>query len=78
MLVGAMILMYLSLDAVGGYNELFRRYLEANPSPNATLYDSENKSCGAVPDDALHLFRGMDSDLPWTGVVFGLMISSIW
>jgi len=78
MLVGAIILMFLSLNAVGGYNELIRRYMEANPSANSTLFDSKNRSCGSVPDNAMHLFRDMESDLPWTGVIFGLTISSIW
>lgn len=55
--------------------------MTANPSPNATLYDENNRSCGAVPDDAMHLFRTAipgKSDLPWTGVLFGMTISSIW
>ena len=54
---------------------------ESNPSPNATVYDMFNKSCGSVPEDAMHLFRSITpgkSDLPWTGVIFGLTISSIW
>ena len=55
---------------------------ESDPSPNSTLYDVyTNKSCGAVPDDAMHLFRDVTpgkSDLPWTGVIFGLTVSSIW
>jgi len=45
---------------------------ESEPSPNATRYDENNKSCGAVPDDAMHLFRSItpgESDLPWTGSV---------
>ncbi|CAL8120020.1 unnamed protein product [Orchesella dallaii] len=82
MLIGASILMVLSFDAVGGYNELIRKFMtESNPSENATLYDENNQSCGAVPDDAMHLFRTATpgkSDLPWTGVLFGMTISSIW
>ncbi|XP_035701108.1 sodium/glucose cotransporter 4 isoform X2 [Folsomia candida] len=82
MIIGAMILMVLSFNAVGGYQELIRKYMdESEPSPNATLYDEFNKSCGAVPRDAMNLFRSVhpgESDLPWTGVIFGMTISSIW
>ncbi len=34
-----------------------------------------------VPEDAMHMFRSAkpgQSDLPWTGMTFGLAISSIW
>ena len=66
---------------MGGYSELICKYFtEAEPSTNVTLYDIKtNKSCGEVPADAMHLFRDpYSSDLPWTGVLFGLTISSIW
>ena len=53
---------------------------ESNPTTGAIM-DEFNKTCGAVPPDALHLFRSVvpgESDLPWTGVVIGMTISSIW
>ena len=37
--------------------------------------------CGEPPDYAMHIFRSPvpgESDLPWTGLVFGLAITSIW
>jgi len=43
-----------AFNAVGGYDELIRKYMEeAEPSANATVYDANNKSCGAVPEDAM-------------------------
>ncbi|CAG7730914.1 unnamed protein product [Allacma fusca] len=83
MIIGAFILMFLSFNKVGGYQELIRKYMqESEPSPNITLRDIHtNQSCGLVPEDAMHLFRDFmpgKSDLPWTGVIFGLTVSSIW
>ena len=43
--------------------------------------DPESGLCGSVPEDAMHLFRSPEpgkSDLPWTGLVFGLAVSAIW
>ncbi|KAK4293913.1 hypothetical protein Pmani_033422 [Petrolisthes manimaculis] len=64
---------------VGGYNKLITRYFEAIPS--RLTYDSNNVTCpnGYPPPYAMNLFRPIvGSDLPWTGIVFGLTIGSIW
>lgn len=64
---------------VGGYNELIRQFFMAYPSENQTAYDLNNRSCANIPADAMHLFKSINSpELPWTGVVFGVTISSIW
>lgn len=77
MLVGSVILMVKSFIAVGGYHQMWQRFLQAVPV-NVTQ-DVRNESCGRVPADALHFFRDpVTSDLPWTGVIFGLTISAIW
>lgn len=35
--------------------------------------------CGIVPRNSLHIMRSVDDpSLPWTGVIFGLTISSVW
>ena len=41
-------------------------------TPNGT------ELCGKPPDDAMKLLRSQSSDLPWSGMTFGLAISSIW
>ena len=43
-----------------------------------TTGDPKSGYCGGVDPDSMHLFRDADSDLPWTGIIFGLSISSIW
>lgn len=43
--------------AVGGYSSLIEQYFEKEPSPNVTLYDANNRSCGAPREDAMHMFR---------------------
>jgi hypothetical protein len=43
--------------------------------------DPNSGYCGEPPEDAMHLIRNPypgKSDLPWTGMVFGLSISSLW
>lgn len=43
--------------------------------------DETSKLCGEVPRDSMHLVRSPlagESDLPWTGITFGLAINSIW
>ena len=33
-----------------------------------------NLSCGFTPDDSFQIFRGVDSEYPWPGLVFGLTL----
>ncbi len=43
--------------------------------------DPDSGFCGTVPEDAMRLFRSPEpgqSDLPWTGLTFGLAVSAIW
>jgi uncharacterized sodium:solute symporter family permease YidK len=37
-----------------------------------------NSTCGLPKSEYFNLVRDVDSDFPWTGMSFGLMISSIW
>ncbi|KAF0296953.1 Sodium/glucose cotransporter 4 [Amphibalanus amphitrite] len=81
MIAGSLVLCIMSFIAVGGYDELITQYFEKMPSPNVTAYDSANQSCSAPRADAMHMFRAAEagkSDLPWTGMTFGLTISAIW
>ncbi|XP_059351175.1 sodium/glucose cotransporter 4-like isoform X2 [Daphnia carinata] len=79
MLIGSFILMGMAFVKVGGYSELIRQFFMAYPSENYTAYDLNNRSCANIPPDAMHLFKSITSpELPWTGVVFGVTISSIW
>merc|ERR1712227_566136 len=89
MIIGAVWLMIMSFTEVGGYEQLIDKYLEAVPDPEyvSTYNDSvtgEIRSCGASAvdeDKFMRFFRPADvgsGDLPWTGVLTGMTISSIW
>ena len=46
--------------------------------PNTT---KQYEDCAVPPSYAMHMFRSTtpgESDLPWTGVVFGATVSSLW
>lgn len=60
--------------AVGGYNRLVDEFFYASAENVSEKY----ASCQYPPDYSMKFFRPQDSDLPWTGVVFGAFVSSIW
>ena len=61
---------------VGGYEYLTYSYMRAVPN---TTFNNPDTHCGYPLDDSLHFFRAIDDpDYPWTGVIFGLTISSVW
>ena len=69
--------------AVGGYENLVSEFFNATADNRSHTdpTDLDSPLCAGVPEDSMHLFREATpgvSDLPWTGVVFGLSISSIW
>ncbi|CAG0913382.1 unnamed protein product [Notodromas monacha] len=82
MIIGAFILMFITFDRVNGYERLTQDFFFAEPDPEfASFNNATNESCGKVPDYAMHFFRDPTpgaSDLPWTGLVFGLTISAVW
>nr|XP_018671853.1 sodium/glucose cotransporter 1 isoform X2 [Ciona intestinalis] len=74
MLIGGLVMMGLSFDYIGGYNQLEPEYFAAIPSKRNT-----NTSCGLPRSDAFHVFRDpIDSDLPWPGMIFGITIIATW
>jgi sodium/glucose cotransporter 1/sodium/glucose cotransporter 9 len=82
MVLGAFVLMIKGFIEVGGYEELQHRFMSAYP--NTTLQNMDNDSypyrtCGIPTEYSYNMMRPSDdSDLPWPGVTFGLLISSIW
>ncbi|XP_042218698.1 sodium/glucose cotransporter 1-like isoform X2 [Homarus americanus] len=79
MIVGAFILMVMSFNAVGGFEALVEQFPYATATNRSV--DSNNNSCGEPPSDYMNLLRTIEpgkSDYPWTGMVFGLTINSIW
>lgn len=79
MIVGSFIVLGTSLYQVGGYEALTQDFFYA--IPNITVITKDGVNCGKPPDYAMHLFRSIkpgESDLPWTGMIFGVTISGIW
>ena len=75
--------LFTAFSETGGYESLITQYFEA-VADNRSLSDPSDLNsplCGEPPDYAMHIFRSAkpgESDLPWTGLVFGLAITSIW
>lgn len=84
MVIGALTIMGLALVEVGGYENLMDGYSVAVADEEYTAheYDPEtgvNKSCGAVREDFAHLFHSVDDTfLPWSGVIPGMLLVSIY
>ena len=81
MVIGSLALMVKSLSVVGGYEALMEKYQAAEPDPEFSAFDVQNKSCSAVQEDFLHMLRPVDvgaGDLPWSGLITGMTLSSIW
>ncbi|MBN3285093.1 SC5A3 protein, partial [Polyodon spathula] len=83
MVVGALILMVISLVEVGGLEEVKTKYMQATPNVTAILaaYNfSYTNSCHIHPKpDALRMLREpTDEDIPWPGFLFGQTPASVW
>lgn len=75
LVTGAFVVTILALIQVGGYEQIMEQFLKA--ASNSTFLDQAlywNHTCGFPPNDSFHIFRGMDSDYPWPGLVFGLTL----
>jgi len=74
MVGGALAMMGLAFDKVGGYSGLEEAYPLAIPSirPN-------NTNCGIPREDSFNVFRdAVEGDPPWPGITFGLTILATW
>ncbi|MCL4133153.1 UNVERIFIED_CONTAM: hypothetical protein GTU68_031820 [Idotea baltica] len=77
MIIGSFILMMISFYQVGGYEKMTEDYFYAIPENVSEQYSE----CAKPPYYALNLFRPIApgaSDLPWTGMVLGITITSTW
>nr|KAG5706622.1 hypothetical protein BaRGS_005692 [Batillaria attramentaria] len=80
LVIGAFVLMAISLDKVGGYSSLQEKYMHAVPTINATS-SLANTTCGQPRDDSFSLLRApgpMASDYPWVGTLIFNIPSDIW
>merc|ERR1719430_1579285 len=83
MIIGALVLSVLAFthEEIGGYEQLVDKFFTATATIRANASLDGLDKCGAVPKDSMHLLRSAkpgESDLPWSGMTFGLAISSIW
>ena len=64
---------------MGGFGELYHKYLEATPS-DGFLSPADNSSvCGAPRADSWMLLRdARHSDMPWPAFLLGQTPASIW
>ena len=74
---------FVAFTATGGYEKLVDDFFNAVAKNRSHKVPDDTSSdlCAGVPDDAMHLIRSPvpgESDLPWTGMLFGLAINSIW
>ncbi|XP_018025305.2 sodium/glucose cotransporter 5 [Hyalella azteca] len=77
MVVGAFVLMFKSFEAVGGYEKLPDQFLYSSAANVSKQYDS----CAYPPSYSMNFFRSAtpgESDLPWTGSIFGVAIACVW
>ncbi|XP_077984830.1 sodium/glucose cotransporter 4-like [Glandiceps talaboti] len=70
----ATILTILAFLEIGKYEDFKNLYMDA--VPNTTV--EGNTTCGIPSPEAWHLFRPVDSSLPWPGVIFGINILSAY
>ena len=52
------------------------KYQYSYAVPNTTLFT--NSTCGLPRADYFNMVRGLNSDYPWTGMLFGYTSTAIW
>ena len=67
---------------MGGYENLLDKYSQSVPDAKYASFKIENGlnvSCSEVRPDFAHLIHSINDDfLPWTGVLSGMVIASIY
>lgn len=73
MVIGAFLVMGLSLDEIGGYKNIETEYQKAIPS-----HILPNSTCGMPREDAFHVLRGLNADYPWPSMILQCGVASAW
>lgn len=63
---------------IGGFESLRTQYMQS--AANYTFKEEalySNHTCGMPREDAFHIFRDIDADYPWPGMVGGLTILAL-
>ena len=80
MVGGGLTLMGFSFYEIGGYEQLYIKYMNSIPSIplNSTKYETLLK-CGKPSPHAFQMLRDItDHDMPWLGFLVGQTPTSIW
>nr|XP_054749350.1 sodium/glucose cotransporter 4-like [Lytechinus pictus] len=76
MIIGAFVLIAISIAEIGGIGNLRLLYMTAIPN-TTQIYG--NTTCGIPQEDTWHIFRDAKSgDIPWPGLVFGIFILGLY
>lgn len=82
MVGGGLTLMGFAFKEIGGYENLYIKYMESIPNEvfNMTSnLSSKYIQCAKPRDDAFQILRSInDRDMPWLGFLIGQTPSSIW
>ena len=80
MVVGGLVLMVFSFNAIGGLHNLYPKYMNSSASYINTLpVNSTLIECAAPKANSFQMLRGLsDSELPWLGFFLGQTPASIW
>ncbi|XP_052771467.1 sodium/glucose cotransporter 4-like [Mya arenaria] len=73
MVIGAIVVMGLSLGQIGGLSNVEEAYSQSMAS---TVFP--NSTCGLPRSDAFHVLRGMDADFPWPTMILQAGVASAW
>ena len=84
MVGGGLTLMGFAFKEIGGYENLYIKYMKAIPDSifnNITNINQTNKyfECGMPKENSFQILRDIkDKDMPWLGFIIGQTPSSIW
>lgn len=85
MIFGSIILMIASFKEIGGYENLYTKYMQSVPSNYYNLSKSNDTTilkyieCSLPKKNSFQMLRSLDDkDMPWLGFLLGKTPSSIW
>ena len=82
MVGGGLTLMGFAFKEIGGYENLYIKYMQAIPESNltnSTNQTSKYLECGMPKENSFQILRDIsDKEMPWLGFIIGQTPSSIW
>jgi len=82
MVGGGLTLMGFAFKEIGGYENLYIKYMQAIPESNltnSTNQTSKYLECGMPKENSFQILRDIsDKEMPWLGFIIGQTPTSIW